>query len=81
MGIALNELKFHLNDKKINEKFNKEDSRVWRIWTKSYKIFQKIVLFLNNKNLSSPMDNQSALETTKIIHALYLSDEKRMDKS
>lgn len=80
-GIALNELKkFHLKDRKINKKIltKKISESVPGGYGLSHiRFFKKLFYSLNNKKLISPIDNQSALETTKIIHALYLSDEKK----
>ena len=39
--------------------------------------FKKLFNILNRNIIDSPVDNESALETTKIIHAIYLSDEKK----
>lgn len=79
-GVALNELRdIHLIDKKINKKKLIKDlsEKVPGGYGLSHKrYFKKLFDNLDRNIIRSPVDNESALETTKIIHALYLSDEK-----
>lgn len=80
-GIALNELKdINLIDKKIDKKklFKGLSEKVPNGYGLSHiRFFRSLFNNLNQNKLFSPIDNYSALETTKIVHALYLSNEKK----
>tara|TARA_B100000965_G_scaffold389148_1_gene394480 strand:+ start:325 stop:1380 length:1056 start_codon:yes stop_codon:yes gene_type:complete len=80
-GIALNKIKSlylvkkNLNIKEITKKYSENVPSGYGL---SHINFFNILFKNLNNNLSiSPVDNNSALETTKIIHALYKSNEKR----
>ncbi len=80
-GIALNKIKnIHLNKYKLNKK------QIIKMYSEKvpggygishFRYYKKLFKNLNNKLISSPVDNKSSLETTKIIHALYKSSENK----
>jgi len=80
-GIALNELKdINLIGKKVDKKklFRDLSEKVPSGYGLSHiRFFNLLFNNLNQKKLLSPIDNYSALETTKVVHALYLSNEKK----
>lgn len=80
-GIALNKIKYiHLNGDRINEKqvIKKYSEEVPSGYGISHiRFFKKLFNNLNNNLNISPIDNNSAMQTTKLIHALYKSTEKK----
>ena len=80
-GIALNEFReIDLVGKKINKKklYRDLSEKVPGGYGLSHiRFFNLLFNNLNQNKLLSPVDNYSALETTKIVHALYLSNEKK----
>lgn len=80
-GVALNELKdISLIGKKIDKKklCRTLSEKVPSGYGISHiRFFKSLFYNLNQNKLFSPIDNYSALETTKIVHALYLSNEKK----
>lgn len=80
-GIALNKIKYiYLKNKKFNEKkiITKFSERVPGGYGLShYRFYKNLFKNLNNKLIIPPVSNDSALQTTKIIHALYKSSENK----
>ncbi len=80
-GIALNKIKYiHLNNNKINQKkiIKQLSEKVPGGYGLShFRFYKKLFNSLNNNLIIPPVDNESASQTTRIIHALYKSSETK----
>jgi len=80
-GIALNKIetwKFidsHSDDKKIPKECSQEVETGYGM--SHGPLLQKAIDTLNNDNIDAPISAKDGIETTKVIHALYTSDENK----